>query len=101
MEYTLLLRCTYIWTVNYLVMITLTLIVLIGVSYNRLISIRLIKLADVIYIYYYYCFIYLLQVLLISECNLPFIPPAIWKLKKLRVLDISRNRINILVSIII
>ena len=39
-----------------------------------------------------------LEVLLISECNLPFVPPAVWKCRRLRVLDISRNRINILVT---
>ena len=37
-----------------------------------------------------------LEILLISECNLPFIPPVIWKCKNLKVLDISRNKINYL-----
>ena len=32
----------------------------------------------------------------ISECNLPFVPPAIWKLISLKTLDISRNKINVL-----
>ncbi|XP_052269021.1 malignant fibrous histiocytoma-amplified sequence 1 homolog isoform X2 [Dreissena polymorpha] len=32
----------------------------------------------------------------ISECNLPYIPPAIWTLTHLKILDISRNKINIL-----
>ncbi|XP_052802805.1 malignant fibrous histiocytoma-amplified sequence 1 homolog isoform X2 [Mya arenaria] len=32
----------------------------------------------------------------ISECNLPYIPPAIWTMTQLRILDISRNKINIL-----
>ena len=38
-----------------------------------------------------------MEVLNISECNLPFLPPVIWKLTTLRELDISRNKINILV----
>lgn len=37
-----------------------------------------------------------LQELKISECNLPYIPPAIWGMKHLKVLDISRNKINTL-----
>ena len=37
-----------------------------------------------------------LQELKISECNLPYIPPAIWGMKNLKVLDISRNKINTL-----
>ncbi len=32
----------------------------------------------------------------ISECNLPFIPAAIWRCRSLRYLDISRNKINFL-----
>ena len=35
-----------------------------------------------------------LQELKISECNLPYIPPAIWEMKFLKSLDISRNKIN-------
>ncbi len=38
-----------------------------------------------------------LQYLNISECNLPYIPPVIWKLVNLKELDISRNKINMLV----
>ncbi|XP_046559631.1 LOW QUALITY PROTEIN: malignant fibrous histiocytoma-amplified sequence 1 homolog [Haliotis rubra] len=37
-----------------------------------------------------------LEELKISECNLPFIPPAIWRLISLQYLDISRNKINVL-----
>ncbi|XP_071104926.1 malignant fibrous histiocytoma-amplified sequence 1 homolog [Haliotis cracherodii] len=37
-----------------------------------------------------------LEELKISECNLPFVPPAIWRLISLRFLDISRNKINVL-----
>ncbi|XP_059157826.1 malignant fibrous histiocytoma-amplified sequence 1 homolog isoform X2 [Physella acuta] len=32
----------------------------------------------------------------ISECNLPFVPPAIFKISSLKVLDLSRNKVNIL-----
>ena len=35
-----------------------------------------------------------LHELKISECNLPYIPPAIWEMKFLKILDISRNKIN-------
>ena len=38
-----------------------------------------------------------LEILLLSECNLPFVPPAIWLCRNLKVLDISRNKINMLV----
>ncbi|XP_064599664.1 malignant fibrous histiocytoma-amplified sequence 1 homolog isoform X2 [Liolophura sinensis] len=37
-----------------------------------------------------------LRELYISECNLPFVPPAIWALQSLTVLDLSRNKINVL-----
>ncbi|XP_021367205.1 malignant fibrous histiocytoma-amplified sequence 1 homolog isoform X2 [Mizuhopecten yessoensis] len=39
-----------------------------------------------------------LEDLNISECNLPYIPPVIWRLTSLKVLDISRNKINMLPS---
>ncbi|XP_035826744.1 malignant fibrous histiocytoma-amplified sequence 1 homolog [Aplysia californica] len=32
----------------------------------------------------------------ISECNLPYIPPAIFKIASLKYLDLSRNKVNIL-----
>ncbi|GFR76234.1 malignant fibrous histiocytoma-amplified sequence 1-like protein [Elysia marginata] len=32
----------------------------------------------------------------ISECNLPHVPPAIFRMTSLRVLDLSRNKVNIL-----
>ncbi|XP_013397007.1 malignant fibrous histiocytoma-amplified sequence 1 homolog isoform X2 [Lingula anatina] len=38
-----------------------------------------------------------LETLIIAECNLQYIPPAVWRLKKLKKLDISRNKIQILV----
>ncbi|XP_076450494.1 LOW QUALITY PROTEIN: malignant fibrous histiocytoma-amplified sequence 1 homolog [Babylonia areolata] len=37
-----------------------------------------------------------LEELKISECNLPYVPPTIWRLTQLRALDLSRNKINIL-----
>lgn len=37
-----------------------------------------------------------LQTIKISQCNLRYIPPAIWKCRKLHVLDISHNKINVL-----
>lgn len=37
-----------------------------------------------------------LRVLKISQCNLRYIPPAIWKCRRLHTLDISRNKINVL-----
>lgn len=37
-----------------------------------------------------------LHELKISECNLPYIPPAIWGMKNLKILDVSRNKINTL-----
>ena len=37
-----------------------------------------------------------LTILIISECNLPHIPPVIFKCINLTILDISRNKINIL-----
>lgn len=33
----------------------------------------------------------------ISECNLPYVPPIIWQMKQLQVVDLSRNKIHILV----
>ncbi len=36
-----------------------------------------------------------LEVLNISECNLPFVPPVVWKLHNLRDLDISRNKVRL------
>jgi len=38
-----------------------------------------------------------LDILILAECNLPFIPPVVWMCRKLKVLDISRNKINMLV----
>ncbi|KAK6972841.1 malignant fibrous histiocytoma-amplified sequence 1 [Biomphalaria glabrata] len=32
----------------------------------------------------------------IAECNLPFIPPAIFRISSLKVLNLSRNKVNIL-----
>ena len=37
-----------------------------------------------------------LEVILLAECNLPFIPPVIWQCRNIRILDISRNKISIL-----
>lgn len=39
-----------------------------------------------------------LEDLNISECNLPYIPPVIWRLTSIKILDISRNKINMLPS---
>ena len=38
-----------------------------------------------------------LHTLIVSECNMPYIPPVIWQISTLKYLDISRNKINILV----
>ena len=37
-----------------------------------------------------------LRILIIAECNLPFLPAVIYKCKTLEVLDVSRNKIGII-----